>query len=296
MAKAAALMTDTTMTSRVLGSAWPQHMNKTVAETMHANIVKVGMPQWSEADQTLAKAVQKELGVEEQGLPTEVRKLNGREVVPDEEKRGGGSDDIGDISWNVPTVTLRYPANIEAGPGHNWANAIAMATPIAHKGVTAGAKVQVHDRARSSDEARAGRAGMGLFPQRADEGPEVHAANPTGRQAGDLAEPGDHGEVSRADEEVLLRSEQSIRLIWISWGSSIRRSEKVNRPLHRVVTSSGAPVVMMRVCSKCAARQPFFVRIVQPSASSEMPVRRSAMSGSMVSTVPSFRRRRSNGS
>jgi len=112
MAKAAALMTDTTMSSRVLGSAWPQHMNKVVAETAYANILKVGMPQWTEADQTLAKAVQKELGVEQRGLPTEVPKLNGRVVVPDDEKRGGGSDDIGDISWNVPTVTLRYPANI----------------------------------------------------------------------------------------------------------------------------------------------------------------------------------------
>jgi aminobenzoyl-glutamate utilization protein B len=143
MAKAAALMTDTTFTSRVLGSAWPSHMNKVVAETAYANIVKVGQPRWTEADQMLAKAVQKELGVEEKGLPTEIEKLNGRVVIPDGEKRGGGSDDIGDISWNVPTITLRYPANIEAGPGHNWANAIAMATPIAHKGVTAGAKVQV---------------------------------------------------------------------------------------------------------------------------------------------------------
>jgi aminobenzoyl-glutamate utilization protein B len=61
---------------------------------------------------------------------------------PVRENRGGGSDDIGDISWNVPTVTLRYPANIPGLPGHNWSNAIAMATPIAHKGVTAGAKVQ----------------------------------------------------------------------------------------------------------------------------------------------------------
>ena len=59
---------------------------------------------------------------------------------------GGGSDDIGDVSWNVPTVTLRYPSNIPGGPGHNWANAIAMATPIAHKGVIAGAKVQAQKR------------------------------------------------------------------------------------------------------------------------------------------------------
>jgi aminobenzoyl-glutamate utilization protein B len=142
MAKAAALMTDTTMSSRVLGSAWPQHMNKVIAETTYANILKVGLPQWSEADQTLAKAIQKELGVEQRGLATEIPKLNGRSEIPDDEKRGGGSDDIGDVSWNVPTVTLRYPANIEGGPGHNWANAITMATPIAHKGVTAGAKVQ----------------------------------------------------------------------------------------------------------------------------------------------------------
>jgi aminobenzoyl-glutamate utilization protein B len=37
---------------------------------------------------------------------------------------------------------LRYPANIPNLPGHHWANAIAEATPIAHKGSAAGAKVQ----------------------------------------------------------------------------------------------------------------------------------------------------------
>jgi aminobenzoyl-glutamate utilization protein B len=141
MAQAAAMMTDTEFTSRVLGSAWPGHFNKTVAETMYANIEKVGLPEWTEAEQTLAKALQKELKVPEVGLATKLQPLRGREVVPDEEKRGGGSDDIGDISWNVPTVTLNYPANMQAGPGHNWANAISMATPIAHKGVAAGAKV-----------------------------------------------------------------------------------------------------------------------------------------------------------
>ena len=56
--------------------------------------------------------------------------------------QGGGSDDIGDISWNVPTVTLRFPSNIPGLPGHNWSSAIAMATPLAHKGAVAGAKVQ----------------------------------------------------------------------------------------------------------------------------------------------------------
>jgi aminobenzoyl-glutamate utilization protein B len=142
IAQGAAMMTDTTVTSRVLGSAWPIHMNRTLAETMHANIAAVGLPKWTEADVALAKATQRELKVPETGLATEISELRGREAIPDEEKRGGGSDDVGDISWNVPTVSLSFPANFQAGPGHNWANAIAMATPIAHKGVIAGAKVQ----------------------------------------------------------------------------------------------------------------------------------------------------------
>jgi aminobenzoyl-glutamate utilization protein B len=139
IAKGAAMMTATELLpTRVLGSAWPQHFNKVVAETAFANIHRVGIPQWSEADQTLARAVQKEIGSREAGLTTKVPAvLQG----PATANSGGGSDDIGDVSWNVPTITLRYPANIPGLPGHNWANAIAMATPIAHKGTTAGAKV-----------------------------------------------------------------------------------------------------------------------------------------------------------
>ena len=141
MAEGAGLMTGTKWTSRILGTAWPQHMNKPIAETTYANIQKVGLPAWSEADQTLAKALQAEINAPNKtGLATTLDKME--DPIKDEDKRGGGSDDIGDISWNLPTVTLRFPSNIPGLPGHNWANAIAMATPIAHKGVVAGAKVQ----------------------------------------------------------------------------------------------------------------------------------------------------------
>jgi len=141
MAQAAAMMTDTTVSWKVLGSAWPGHFNKTIAQVMQANIETVGLPEWTDDEVKLAKALQKEMKVPETGLPTKIAPLRGQEEIPDETKRGGGSDDIGDISWNVPTVTLRYPSNIQAGPGHNWANAISMATPIAHKGIAYGSKV-----------------------------------------------------------------------------------------------------------------------------------------------------------
>jgi aminobenzoyl-glutamate utilization protein B len=141
MAEGAALMTNTRWTSRILGTAYPQHFNKTLAETMYANIQRVGLPTWSDEDQALARGLQKELGNPTQpGLAVKLAELG--KPVPIEENMGGGSDDIGDISWNVPTITLRYPANIPGLPGHNWSSGIASATPIAHKGVVAGAKAQ----------------------------------------------------------------------------------------------------------------------------------------------------------
>jgi aminobenzoyl-glutamate utilization protein B len=139
IAEGAALMTGTTMSYKILGTAWPRHFNKSIAETMHKNIQVVGLPNWSEDDQILAKAVQKELGNKSiDGLANELRPLG----LPVERPVSGGSDDIGDVSWTIPTVTLRFPSNIPGLPGHHWSNAIAMATPIAHKGVTAGAQVE----------------------------------------------------------------------------------------------------------------------------------------------------------
>jgi aminobenzoyl-glutamate utilization protein B len=141
MAEGAALMTGTQIdTIMTIGSAWSRHFSKPVAEVTYANIQRVGLPVWSEADIALANGLQTELGQEPRGLPTEIDELSG--PVDLSRSLGGGSDDIGDVSWNMPTVTLRFPANMPGGPGHNWANGIAMATPIAHKGSLAGAKVQ----------------------------------------------------------------------------------------------------------------------------------------------------------
>ncbi len=136
MAQAAAMMTDTEVTERVIGAAWQGDFNKPLAELLQANIERVGMPQWSDADMKLAKAVQKLMDAEETGLRTEVSPLDGPAET------SSGSDDIAEVSWNVPTINLRYPSNIPGAVGHHWSSGIAMATPIAHKGAVAGAKAQ----------------------------------------------------------------------------------------------------------------------------------------------------------
>ena len=150
MAEGAATMTDTKFTYEILGSAWPGHFNKPIAEAMYENIKKVGLPTWSAQDQLLARATQLEMKsdgtkglavkLDTIGLPAPLGPVNyqGRWLM----SMGGGSDDIADISWNVPTVVLRFPSNIPGLPGHHWSNAISMATPIAHKGIVAGAKAE----------------------------------------------------------------------------------------------------------------------------------------------------------
>ena len=149
-AEGAALMTDTKFTYEILGSAWPGHFNKPMAAAMYENIKVVGLPKWSEEDQLLARATQLELKAPKmEGLPIKLDTMGmpndskpvmimGRQLM----SMGGGSDDIADISWSLPTIVLRYPSNIPGLPGHHWSNAISMATPIAHKGIVYGAKAE----------------------------------------------------------------------------------------------------------------------------------------------------------
>ncbi|HAJ76914.1 MAG TPA: amidohydrolase [Gammaproteobacteria bacterium] len=138
IAEGASMMTDTTMSRRIVGAAYPRHYNKPIALAMDENLRKVGLPTWSEDDQRFAKALQTLMGSDDpQGLATELSGIG----EPPERPVSGGSDDIGDVSWNVPTVRLSYPSNVRGLIGHHWSSAMAMATPIAHKGAIAGAKV-----------------------------------------------------------------------------------------------------------------------------------------------------------
>ena len=141
IAKGAAMMSGTVLGDvRIIGSAWPGHFNQVIAEAMYENIQQVGLPQWTEDDQRFAQATQREVGTFESGLATELSIL--RPALTEAQRTAGFADDIGDISWNVPTATLSFPSNIPGHPCHHWANAIALATPIAHMGATQGAMAQ----------------------------------------------------------------------------------------------------------------------------------------------------------
>jgi aminobenzoyl-glutamate utilization protein B len=134
-AAAGAQATSTTVTHQLLGEAAPGYTNKPLALAAYENIKAVGMPSWSADDQAFTRAVQTENHLKLQPLGDQVGALLGPGAPGI-----GASDDVGDVTWTVPTVTVMFPSNIPSVPMHNVLAAMAMATPIAHKGVVAGAK------------------------------------------------------------------------------------------------------------------------------------------------------------
>jgi len=135
VARGAAEMTGTTVSERILAGSWPLNGNKALAQILQRNVELVGMPKWSSEDTAFATAFQRAMGKAEiTGLETAVRPIL-------ESRQGSSSSDVGDVTWNVPYARLRFPSNI-AGTlgGHHWSAAIAVATPVAHKGIAVGAK------------------------------------------------------------------------------------------------------------------------------------------------------------
>ena len=133
IAEGAALMTGTSFSVNVISAVWPTRGSRTVAEVLQSNIELVGMPEWNDEEQQLARALQTELGVEAQGLNQQVKPL--KLAV-----QSTSSNDSGDLTWIVPTVKVGFPSNIPGIAAHHWAAAVAPATSIAHKGAVAGAK------------------------------------------------------------------------------------------------------------------------------------------------------------
>ena len=137
IADAAAKATATTVTREILGTAAPINGNKPLAEAVYENIKTVGMPKWTPDDQAFVKMVQETNRLKLQPLSDTVMPLTPPAAGGG---AGGASDDVGDITWNVPTTMILFPSNIPSTTPHHVLAAIGMATPIAHKGAVAGAK------------------------------------------------------------------------------------------------------------------------------------------------------------
>jgi len=134
LAEGAAIMTETTSTVRVQAGSWEVLPNLAGARLLDANLRWLGPVSYSAEEQAFARAIQRATGVPETGMDTGIQPLENQE-------QEGGSTDVGDVSWVVPTLTLTVATSPAEAPWHAWPVVATGGMSIGHKGLTRAAKV-----------------------------------------------------------------------------------------------------------------------------------------------------------
>jgi metal-dependent amidase/aminoacylase/carboxypeptidase family protein len=135
-AEAAAMATGTRMEHRIMGGVWNVLGNKRGAELMHSNMTQLGAPNFSAADQAFGRALQRSNGSTETGFSDTISELR----PPAPVFTGGGSTDVADISWQVPTISMGTAHQPGGTKNHSWHHTATSAANAGHTGTLAAAK------------------------------------------------------------------------------------------------------------------------------------------------------------
>lgn len=149
VAKGAALMTGTTFDINFLTGCYEVLLNESLADVMWRSLQVVGAPKFDEKDLQFAKKLAESFdaaNMEQMARNPDFKDLKGQvlntTLVPPAGKgrAGGGSTDVGDVSWIVPTVQMSA-ATVPLGcPGHSWQNCASSGSSIGNKAMLVAAK------------------------------------------------------------------------------------------------------------------------------------------------------------
>ena len=141
IAEGAAKMTRTKVTVQVDTDCHEIIPNLPLSRALHRNFKLVGGPKFDAADVALAKQLQTRLR-SDFGLKEERALIEDIDDLPEKPSGAmGGSTDVGDVSWHVPTSGIDVACFAAGSPGHSWQNVAAVGSPIGHKGLIVAAKV-----------------------------------------------------------------------------------------------------------------------------------------------------------
>ena len=136
IAEGAALATETTHKVHLITGVYEYLLNRPLQEALQKNLELVGPPQFTEAEQEFARSLQRITGKEQKGFNDKIKPL------PDEPGEvKGGSTDVADVSWIVPTVGFRITTAAEDVPWHSWATTACSGTRAGRKGAIMATKV-----------------------------------------------------------------------------------------------------------------------------------------------------------
>jgi aminobenzoyl-glutamate utilization protein B len=135
-ANGAAMGTETTVDYEIIGGTHDLLLNETLAENMQLNLEKVGGVNLTPDEIAFGKKLQATFGfavpaIESAAIVKPLKKG---------ETSGGGSTDVGDVSYTVPTVGMEAATWIPGTPAHSWQAVACGGTEIGTKGMMVAAK------------------------------------------------------------------------------------------------------------------------------------------------------------
>jgi len=135
IARGAALMAGVESTVILQTGYSDENINETGLQLLHANMTWVGPIQYTAEEQEFARAIQRVTGKATKGLDGSIQPL--KPILPDPP---GGSSDVGDVSWNLPTLHFYATTAPVDAPWHAWPVVASGGMSIGHKGMMFAAK------------------------------------------------------------------------------------------------------------------------------------------------------------
>jgi aminobenzoyl-glutamate utilization protein B len=136
IAEGAAMMAEVQSKLTVQGGDWETLVNMTGEKVMFANLTWLGPIQFTPEEQEFAKEIQRVTGMDPKGLDGAVKPWAAPKADPE-----GGSTDVGDVSWLVPTLSMNATTAPVDAPWHAWPVVACGGMSIGHKGLVYAAKV-----------------------------------------------------------------------------------------------------------------------------------------------------------
>lgn len=133
-AEGAALGTGTTMDYEIIGGTHDLLLNETLGRALQRNLDQVGGVRYTPQEMAFGQQIQSSLGFVVPAVATAAA------VSPFTIRDGGGSTDVGDVSYVVPTVGLEAATWIPGTPAHSWQAVACSGTEVGTKGLMVAAK------------------------------------------------------------------------------------------------------------------------------------------------------------
>lgn len=137
-ARGAALGSDTKVDWEITGGVHDLLPNAALAAVAQANLKRVGGVIYDEKEKAFALALGRALPAGRSGSVETAALV--QPLFIDADGEGGGSTDVGDVSYTVPTIGVRTATWVPGTPGHSWQAAACGATTICAKGRVNAAK------------------------------------------------------------------------------------------------------------------------------------------------------------